>query len=210
MNKLTQSEEFLETDATDAVADGEIKADAADIPEQDFEIDETYWGYVIRNTQRTSSLVLVVQFFAWFAGITFGAAALGLWVMPGVMFNGDVFAMKMGASVFLSAVAIFFLWFASRGAKVELQVDTRLAELREVVRNRTGRSTLVGRYGFDAIGGVFLERNMDAETVKPKLVLRYRNTSQLLTVASGLPALLEPLRDRLGRDLMLGGEIRTA
>ena len=56
-------------------------------------------------------------------------------------------------------------------------------------------------YGFDTIGGVFLDYN--EETGKSNLVLRYRNTVQTVPVAEGTEAQLIGLRDRLGHDLMV-------
>ena len=76
-----------------------------------------------------------------------------------------------------------------------------VGEVREVICNRAGKPTTVGCYGFDTIGGVFLEYNEDHETAS--LVLRYRNTSQTVHVAEGTEAQLISLRDRLAQDLMV-------
>jgi len=62
---------------------------------------------------------------------------------------------------------------------------------------------VLGVYGFDAIGGVFIDRR---EGAMSELVLRYRNTPQTLHVARGHVLTLERLRDRLGQDLMLGNQ----
>jgi hypothetical protein len=166
-----------------------------------FAIEEKYWGYVIRPTTGPGLFLVAQQLIATFLGATSVAAALGLLLVPDLLTGGVDFAIRAGAAVVFAGVAALLLWYASRGTQSELQVDNSQGEVREVVRNRTGRSALVGRYGYDAIGGVFIER-VDA---RGTLVLRYRNTAQTLFVASGPIEQLERLRDRLGQDLMLSG-----
>ena len=78
-----------------------------------------------------------------------------------------------------------------------------MGEVREVVRNRAGKSTLIGRYGFDSIGGVFIDRANAPSPDVATLVLRYRNTAQTLPVVRGEVSTLEALRNRLGKDLMM-------
>ncbi len=105
------------------------------------------------------------------------------------------------------------MWFASRGTKLEVQIDTAQGEVREIVRNRAGRPSLLGSYGFDAIGGVFIDR-INGQDRLPMghavLVLRYLNTAQTMPVAAGREDDLAPLRDRLGRDLMVKTRARRA
>ncbi len=173
-----------------------------------YQVDDTYWGYVIRTIDPPSLSLSIVQGLCWMAGIGFVVATLGLWLMPQAVNGSDVMGMKIGATVVTVALAFFCLWFASRGTDSEIQIDTRMGEVREVVRNRTGRSTLVGRYGFDAIGSVFIDAGPHAErrTMETgSLVLRYRNTAQTMHVATGAMSKLAQLRDRIGRDLMLAG-----
>lgn len=178
------------------------KSDAG-IPISAIKIDETYWGYVIWSEEPDPTLVVLGQAVAWLLGAGFAVAALGLWVMPSMAFGGAVLSMKLAASTLLGCTAALLLWFASRGGRTELQVDTSLGEVREIVRNRAGRPSLVGRYGFDAIGSVFLDRSV-GKPGEASLVMRYRNTTQIVSVVHGTIGVLETLRDRLGRDLMTG------
>lgn len=167
---------------------------------QPFSVDETYWGYIVRKTTRPTSFTIIMQALSMFLGASFAAAALGLLLAPASVTGSD-FTMRAVAAVLFGAVSAYLLWFASRGSQSEIQVDTSLGEVREVVRNRAGRPSLIGRYGFDAIGGVFLERSSHRGGTA-QLVLRYRNTSQTLPVAEADEDDLLALRDRLGRDLM--------
>lgn len=169
-----------------------------------FAVDETYWGYIVRSNEPETMGVFVMQSLAWLIGISCVVASLGLWLLPSAVMVGPAMGMKLGASVVTGAMAALCLWFASRGTQVEIQIDTRLGEVREVVRNKAGKASMVGRYGFDAIGGVYIDGAAASRGLPSgNLVLRYRNTAQTLHVASGDVIGLAALRDRLGRDLMV-------
>lgn len=166
-----------------------------------FAVEDIYWGYIVKSGRGTPVGLALVQIVSFFFGVSFLTAAAGMMLVPTLMMDGDLGPMRIGAAVLLGAVAFYLLWFASRGSQPELHVDTSTGEIREVIVNRAGRPTTVGCYGFDTIGGVFLEPH----TVEnwATLVLRYRNTAQTVTVAQGIEAQLIPLRDRLAQDLMV-------
>ncbi len=185
---------------------GGVSANDQMIPVKPYEIEEAYWGYVIHSRQRVPATFILAQMVSWGVGIVFAVIAIGMWILPAAITGDDLLAFKLGATVPIASVSALFLWFASRGSKIEIQIDTNRGEVREVLRNRAGRSTLLGLYGFDSIGGVFMERENRQPADKPgeaQLVLRYRNTAQVLRVAHGPEVMLEALRDRLGRDLMV-------
>lgn len=169
-------------------------------------VDETYWGYRIEGLRAPLWLV-GVQGLCWIAGVVLTVAALGLWAVPGAG-GASLVAFKLGASVPMAGVAALLLWHSSRGTRMGVEVDLRLGEVREVLSNRAGRTAVLARYGFDAIGGVHLLRGT-GRSGAATLVLRYRNTSQVLRVAVGQEAALTGLRDRLGRDLMVGQRRRV-
>ena len=172
------------------------------VEKSSFAIDETYWGYVVRGTDGVPMRVQIAQGMAWFTGICFAIAALGMWAIPMTQFQGEVLPMKLGTTIVMVGFAAYLLWFASRGTHSELQFDTRLGEVREIVRNQAGRPTLIGRYGFDAIGGVHIDRSATRHG-QACLVLRQGNTAQFIPVAWAQERQLLGLRDRLGMDLMI-------
>ncbi len=174
-----------------------------------FAVDETYWGYIIRNTNGPNIGMLALQAVSMFFGAAFVAAGLGLLLLPDVLAGAVDLSIRAVAAVLFFGLSAYLLWFASRGTESELQIDTSLGEVREVVRNRAGKSSLIGRYGFDSIGGVFLDR-ANAPRDQAVLVLRYRNTAQTLPVVGGPVKALEPLRDRLGKDMMMDAVPRRA
>ena len=181
-------------------------------PRTSYSVESNHWGYTIRSGHPAPFMILLVQALVWVAGCVLIAMAFGLWLLPAAINQGPVLGLKLGSSVLMLAAAAYCMWYASRGVMPELQIDTSRGEVREVVRNRTGRPTQVGLYGFDAIGGVFIDRGPGfgaRRGANSTLVLRYRNTPQTLFVASGNLADLTSLRDRLGRDLMVLGRQRN-
>jgi hypothetical protein len=175
-----------------------------------YALDEHYWGYLIRSLDPLPLWLVLAQVFSWVAGIVLAIAAFGLWAFPSA--QEDLLAFRLALSVVLLGTAAFLLWFASRGARSEIQVDVRQREVREIVRNKAGRPTLIGRYPFEEIGGVFLDRSTARGQYRAShasLVLRYRNTAQMLPVVHGRASDLVALRDRMGRDLMVNVQDRT-
>jgi hypothetical protein len=172
-----------------------------------YEFTETYWGYRI-DGRRAPAWLIGFQVLCWGLGVALVIASVGIWVVPGSDAAGGLVAFKLGASVPMAAVAALLLWQSSRGTMVGVEVDLRLGEVREVLSNRAGRTAVMARYGFDAIGGVSLDRNA-VRGGGAQLVLRYRGTAQVLAVAQGPEIALAGLRDRLGRDLMVGRRKRA-
>lgn len=170
-------------------------------------VTETYWGYRVEGLRAPMWLV-GAQGLCWIVGVILTVTAIGIWAVPGASTGASLVAFKLGASVPMAGVAALLLWHSSRGTQMGVEVDLRLGEVREVLSNRAGRTAVLARYGFDAIGGVNLVRGTGRSGAST-LVLRYRNTSQILRVAVGPEAELCGLRDRLGRDLMVGRHRRV-
>ncbi|MEL6683044.1 MAG: hypothetical protein AAFQ09_10425 [Pseudomonadota bacterium] len=166
-----------------------------------FTVEEIFWGYIIRSGRGPSLGVAVAQAVCFFFGVCLLTAAVGILVLPALFFDGGIGTMRLGAAALFGGTASYLLWFASRGTQAEVHVDTSVGEVREVICNRAGKPTNVGAYGFDTIGGIYL--NTDDSTGRAVLSLRYRNTSQTVMVAEGTEAQLVGLRDRLAADLMV-------
>lgn len=166
-----------------------------------FFVDDVFWGYIIRSGRGPSLGVALAQAFCFFFGVCLLTSAIGILTLPTLFFDGDLSSMRLGVAALFGALATYLLWFASRGTRTEVHVDTSVGEIREVICNRAGKPTTVSAYGFDTIGGVYLETAKDAADAT--LYLRYRNTSQTICVAEGTEAQLLSLRDRLANDLMV-------
>lgn len=164
--------------------------------------EETHWGYIVRATASAGRGIVVAQTMATVIGAIFLAAAIGLWLVPAAMFGTDAMFMRFFATVVFAALAAMLLWYASRGVKSEVQIDNSRGEIREVIRNKAGNQTLVGKYGFDAVSGVFLEDGADDDMFD--LTLRYCSSGGSLVLASGREAHLTQLHDRIKRDVLIG------
>lgn len=161
-----------------------------------YRVEETCWGYrIVPGTGPRPGLV-VQQVLAMVAGAACVAAAV---VLLSAGFGAGLMLRLPPIAVALAAGGLL-MWYASRGSVVQIEIDTRQAEVRAVVTNRTGRATVMGRHGFDSIGSVFILRPAAGQ---PTLTLRYRRTARQLHVATGPEDDLVRLRDRLGRDLIL-------
>lgn len=166
-----------------------------------FAVEDLFWGYIIRSGRGPSLGVALAQAICFFFGVCLLTAAAGILLLPTLFFDGNLGAMRLGSAALFGAFAAYLLWFSSRGTQSEVHVDTSVGEIREVICNRAGKPTTVGCYGFDTIGGVYLDPAEDDRDAT--LSLRYRNTSQTVCVAQGTEAQLIGLRDRLANDLMV-------
>ena len=156
------------------------------------------WGYVIRSGTKPPFGVILGQVLAYFMGVCFVTAGFGLLLLPGFGGEAGVGPLHIGAATLLCAGAAYLLWFSSRGGLVEVQIDTTAKEIRELIQNRVGKPSVIGRYAFNDIGGVYVETGSGAAAAQ--LVLGYRGN--MVLVAEGDSDELTVLRTQLSRDLM--------
>ncbi len=164
-------------------------------------VDDTYWGCIIRSYTGTRSFNNILRGGCGFVGLTLVFVALGFWILPGSLLTSDVAVMKFLSSASLCISGLLFLWFASQETRREVHVDRARHEVREALRNSRGNAFMLRRYSFDDISSVFIER----PTYKggpSRLLLRYRNTSQVITIAVADDSKLVDLRDRLAKDIL--------
>ncbi len=196
------------SDITSSITGAKAPAGQAS-SEHPYKIEETHWGYIIGATGSAGRGIAVAQTLSLLIGAGFLAAAISLWLFPALVFGVDALFMRFFATVLFGSMSALFLWYASRGVRSEVQIDNSRGEIREVIRNKAGKMTLLGSYGFDSVGGVFLEptdKPKDSNSKDSNLVLRYRSTGGSLVVASGRKTDLAELRDRISRDVMIGSE----
>jgi hypothetical protein len=179
------------------------KTEPCDLPRDGFCTEETHWGYIVRSNHETGSGLLVTHSLSLLSGAALLAAALGMWLIPGMLFGADALFMRLFATIIFIAASALLLWYSSRGTISEIQIDNARGEIREVVRNHTGRMSLLACYSFDSIGNVDLEPAL-AENAAASLVLRYRNSAETVEVAYGREGALSSLRDRISRDVIVG------
>lgn len=164
------------------------------------EIEDKSWGYIIRPRDGLSLTVLAAQIMAGLLGLGATLAAVTMWLVPGLVLAGDLLVMKALASAGLVGLAALCLWYATRGTTVALEIDTHRGEVREVVRDHTGRSSILSRIGFDAVSDLRLEPGANGQL---RLIMACHG--RRMPVAAGPGASLSDLRARLGGDLMVIG-----
>ena len=165
-------------------------------------VQESYWGYSVRNTSYIPVSYYFFQGVALFFGAAFVAAVAGLWLVPSAALQSDSLILRAGLSVFFGGVAWLMIAYANRGVATEIQVDSNLCEIREVLKNRLGKSTLVSRFGFDSFSGITIDRSGGDKT-RVQLVLNSYDPAQHVLVATGSEARIGALYGRMTRDLML-------
>ncbi len=163
---------------------------------------ETPWGYIVRSGARPRSSSVFSQWISGLTGFSLVVAASSLWIMPGSSFGEDIVGFKYGLSIVLAGLGVLLLWFGSQGHCYEVQVDIVRGELREAVRNRKGQARVLSRVPFSRIGSVFIDRTSGLPDHNKVLLLRYRDTAQIIEVARAPEEALIMLRDRLARDIL--------
>lgn len=173
-----------------------------DLPRDGFRTEETHWGYIVRSGGDAGQGLILTQSLSLLTGAALLAASIGMWLIPGLLAGTDALMMRMFATIVFVSAAALLLWYSSRGVISEIQIDNGRGEIREVVRNHAGKMSLLACYSFDSIGGVFMEPTGSDDAAS--LVLRYRNSSETVEVASGREDELTHLRDRISRDVIVG------
>ena len=160
---------------------------------------ETYWGFTVRNTANVQTWVILLQFIAFLFGAAFFAAVFGLWALPSSIIQSDTIGMRVGLSAVFAVIGYLLINYANHGRVVEFQIDQNLGEIREVVRNRSGTSRLIGQYGFDAFCDMAIT---PCGPEKVALVLKQTGTANALVITQGSEPQIGTLYARLDRDLL--------
>jgi len=163
-------------------------------------LDESHWGYTIRDRNAANGLRCAAIAGSRFAGIILLMAALGLWVMPDSAHSPDLFAMKLAAMVMFTVVGGALVWAGRAPRHLEFQVDTLRGELRVGGRDLRGGFRVSSILRFEQVASVYLLRSKD-RSQPTRLFLRLSVGEGAIEVASGTEEGLESLRLRLTRDL---------
>lgn len=168
---------------------------------QPYRTEETHWGYIVSATAGLGKSLRIAQGISMVLGAIFLAIVISLWLWPALTIGVDALLMRYFATVFFGGLAALFLWYASRGSRSEIHIDLSRGEVRDVIRNKTGKLTLLGSYGFDTVEDVVIEPSAASDEVD--LVLRYATSVGSLVVASGRPRDLAALQARICKDVVI-------
>lgn len=174
--------------------------------EAGFQVNPTLWGYVLQSEMRRDAPHAGVALARKVLGGVLIMAALGLWLLPNAIIGPDVAAMKLGLTILYLALGFRLAYMPREVMRREVQVNLTRAELRVGFRNKAGGFSLQAVHSFDDIDAVTLWQS-DCGNKKASLFLRLGGSDVALVAASGTPAQLQPLKQRLAKDLgtMAGG-----
>ena len=162
-------------------------------------IRQTFWGYVIapEGPSRPGPMQ-VFQIACIVVAAALAGGALVVLFVGGPALSGTMRPFLAWLAV---ALAVPLVWFGTRGDRVEIEIDLSLGEVREVVRNRAGGPSLVGRYGFDTLDGldVALRRGGSG-----RLNLWRRGEKRPIELLRGPAPVLERIAQQLRHDMESG------
>lgn len=186
-----------------ATGHGNVRGSITGRPLAGYEVERRIYGYLIRRIERLPARVVMVQGGCMAIGMAMclisaellrrgsGDAGSGLWGTVAII----------GALLFTLVV----LRFATRGLLPHIEVDLKRGELREVIRHRIGRESLLQCIGFDAVKALrVLPRAGQAGMVLELTLYCHIETAagpDLLEVASGTPDSISALSQLLRQNI---------
>lgn len=162
-------------------------------------IEQTAFGYVIRDGETVGGLRKVTGESSRFVGVILLMAASGLWILPDSLHGGEFIAIKVALAVMFLVVGGYFFWIGRHASHREFHVDLGRREIRIGQRDAKGNVRTTGRLDFETVSSVFVLRSKDHST-RPRLFLRLADLDTGIEIASGTAEQLEVLRLRMTRD----------
>lgn len=163
-------------------------------------IGETFWGYVIRETDKGFELRMAVEAALRFLGLIMIIAAFAQWLLPGALLDGDLLPMKLALMFGLIAFGAGFYWYGDRSYRNEVEIDTTRREMRIMGRNGRGHGKLYKRIPMAEIETTYVRRTGDADPTG-HLLISLTGMDDPMHIASGDETELRVLHARLCRDL---------
>lgn len=163
-------------------------------------INPTLWGYVIEGPWACASQSSLSGRLRILAGLGSIVLMAGLLFLGSLAGDSAALAMRFGAAMFFGVLALILLRRKACPAAREVRIDRVRNEIIAGFRNADGGFVLSGSHGFDEVDGVVLLATDDAE-LPAQIMLRLADDEEALLVAAGEAQALEPLAERLARDL---------
>lgn len=162
-------------------------------------IEETSWGYIIRESHADRQLRTAGSIAGRFIGAILLLAAAGLWVMPDSVYGEEVMGMKLAAMAMFTIFGGYFLWAGRHALHPEYRIDLEHREIRVGLRTRKNAFRQSSRIEFADVSSVFLLRSKEHRPTR--LFLRLADLDTGLEITTGNCAQLEALKQRLTDDL---------
>ncbi|MCW1951103.1 MAG: hypothetical protein KIH44_007035 [Octadecabacter sp.] len=173
-------------------------------------VTEHFWGYEVRANEQVFDIAVLMRALSGFFAAAAFIAALGVWLLPSMVFAASAFGTKLTVSVALMCCVLLLARVAARGTQVRIQFDTSAGEVREVVDGAFGTGLVLARYGLDAVEAVEVVGSREHRSFGQVQI----RISGIGAVAAGDGAIsaLSVLRDRIANDCGLesAGPLREA
>lgn len=163
-------------------------------------ISETFWGYVIRETEEGFDARALAESGMRFLGLILIVAAFAQWLLPGALLGDDVLPMKLALMFALIAFGAGIYWYGDRAYRNEVEIDTTRRELRIMGRNGRGQGKLHKRIPMAEVESAYVKRTGNSG-LTAHLLFRLRGDADPMHLATGEEAELRVLHARLCRDL---------
>ena len=154
------------------------------------------WGFRLRPADmKEKSGDVVTEYALTFLGAVLLLSAFGQWVIPGSVWGGDMFAMKLMLTAVLGVAGGLIISVSARGFRPEVQVDSVRKEIRFVSRNPRGRGEILATVDIDQIIGVGMTKSIDGPDCHCLIYLI--NGEKPLRLASGSEREIKAIRKRM-------------
>ncbi|PRY95381.1 hypothetical protein BCF33_0999 [Hasllibacter halocynthiae] len=132
-------------------------APAAGGPAIPHEVTSAPWGYVIAARKAEGRAMRIVRLAAGALGVAALLGAGALWLAPGAVPAPDARPMTLAGSASLLMLGVWLLTLGRERGALEAQVDHRRAEVRVMLRMRSGAARLLARHGFQDLAEIAVE-----------------------------------------------------
>ena len=161
-------------------------------------LEERRWGYILNAPGKSYLQMNMMQRVSVFVAAYLLAYSLSCLVPVAAGLNMHVDILCASASLLVGFLALPFIWFATRGTKAYIYINTYRNELREVVPNMIGKPTVLRRVPFKEIGGVRIDHGEAGE--RAVLMLWQGSQWRRVAVLEGGRHGLSSLREKLAKD----------
>lgn len=165
------------------------------------EINPTLWGYVVRSDHPGMRGAPIARLMRRLAGGASIFVAAGLLFLAARAPEGAETLMRLLAAMFFVFLAVVLLHRLPGAILRELRVDLGRGRLVAGLRGSGGGFCPTATLAASEVEEVLLLPEPDSRAGQAMLALRLADEPEALIVAQGSAALLEPLHERLQRDL---------
>lgn len=154
------------------------------------------WGFRLRPADmKEQTGDVITEYALTFLGAVLLLSAFGQWIIPGSVWGGDMFAMKLMLTAVLGVAGGLIISVSARGFRPEVQIDSTRQEIRFVSRNPRGRGEILATVDMGQIIGVGMTKSVDGPDCHCLIYLI--DGEKPLRLASGSEREIKAIRKRM-------------